>query len=91
MGLNLKPLRVRHLWQLRGYMLNRRALLALSSSVFFAAGLAMPAHAQDANAAKLLEPGRLPEKVFGSSDAPVTVIEYASMTCHHCMNFHKNV
>ena len=31
------------------------------------------------------------DRVLGRADAPVTVIEYASMTCHHCMNFHKNV
>ena len=31
------------------------------------------------------------DRVMGRADAPVTVIEYASMTCHHCMNFHKNV
>jgi len=28
---------------------------------------------------------------MGNPDAPVTVIEYASMTCPHCANFHKNV
>ena len=25
----------------------------------------------------------------GPEDAPVTIIEYASMTCPHCANFHK--
>jgi protein-disulfide isomerase len=29
--------------------------------------------------------------VLGSPDAPVEVIEYASFTCPHCANFHKNV
>jgi protein-disulfide isomerase len=38
--------------------------------------------------AKLLEPGPLPEKVLGKDDAPVTIIEYASMTCPHCARFH---
>lgn len=28
------------------------------------------------------------EMVLGAKDAPVTVIEYASMTCPHCANFH---
>ena len=28
------------------------------------------------------------DMVLGAKDAPVTVIEYASMTCPHCANFH---
>lgn len=40
--------------------------------------------------AKLLEEGTLPEKVLGNADAPITIVEYASMTCGHCANFHKN-
>ena len=28
--------------------------------------------------------------VIGDEDAPVTIIEYASMSCSHCANFHKN-
>ncbi|OQM75649.1 DsbA family protein [Manganibacter manganicus] len=39
----------------------------------------------------LLEPGPLPEKSFGPDDAPVTIIEYASLTCPHCRTFHVNV
>lgn len=38
----------------------------------------------------LLAPGPLPEKSFGAPDAPVTIIEYASLTCPHCRNFHLN-
>ncbi len=40
--------------------------------------------------AKLLEPGPLPEMWLGQEDAPVTIVEYASMTCGHCGNFHNN-
>lgn len=32
----------------------------------------------------------LPENVMGSDDAPVTIIEYSSMTCPHCAVFHKD-
>jgi len=39
----------------------------------------------------LLAPGPLPEKSFGPYDAPVTIIEYASLTCPHCRTFHVNV
>ncbi|HTV67406.1 MAG TPA: DsbA family protein [Rhizobiaceae bacterium] len=39
--------------------------------------------------AELLKPGTLPEKQIGKDDAPVTIIEYASMTCPHCASFHE--
>lgn len=39
----------------------------------------------------LLAPGPLPEKSFGPDGAPVTIIEYASLTCPHCRTFHVNV
>ncbi len=39
----------------------------------------------------LMKPGALPELTVGKADAPVTVVEYASMTCGHCANFHNNV
>ena len=31
------------------------------------------------------------DRVLGDPSAPVTVIEYASMTCMHCANFHNTV
>lgn len=37
--------------------------------------------------AKLMEPGALPDEVMGNADAPVTIVEYASMTCSHCAHF----
>ena len=30
------------------------------------------------------------EKVLGNPDAPVTLTEFASLTCPHCANFHHN-
>ena len=30
------------------------------------------------------------ELVIGDKDAPITIIEYASMSCSHCASFHKN-
>ena len=30
----------------------------------------------------------LTERVIGNSEAPITIIEYASLTCPHCANFH---
>ena len=58
-----------------------------SASALGLALLPLSAAAQEATAA-LMEPGPLPEQSFGSADAPVTVIEYASLTCGHCRNFH---
>ena len=39
--------------------------------------------------AKLLEEGALPDQAEGPADAPVTIVEYASMTCPHCAHFHE--
>lgn len=30
------------------------------------------------------------DRVLGKADAPVTIIEYASLTCPHCKDFHLN-
>ena len=35
----------------------------------------------------LMKPEALPDMVMGKADAPVTIIEYASMTCPHCAHF----
>lgn len=32
----------------------------------------------------------LADRVLGNADAKVTIIEYASLTCPHCANFHKD-
>lgn len=36
-------------------------------------------------------PGGLPDIVLGKEDAPVTIVEFASLSCGHCASFHKNV
>ncbi len=33
----------------------------------------------------------LPEKAMGTENAPVTIIEYSSLSCPHCASFHKDV
>ncbi len=38
--------------------------------------------------AELMKPGPLGEKVLGSASAPDTIIEYASLTCPICQEFH---
>jgi protein-disulfide isomerase len=37
--------------------------------------------------AELMDPGPFPDKFLGVPDAPVTIIEYASLTCTHCAMF----
>jgi protein-disulfide isomerase len=41
--------------------------------------------------ADLMKPGPLPDLTIGKADAPVTIVEYASMTCPHCAEFHNKV
>ena len=61
---------------------------ALMNAVDF--GLARSALAQAApDVAELMQPGPLGEQALGKADAPVTIIEYASMTCSHCAAFHN--
>jgi protein-disulfide isomerase len=51
------------------------------------------ANAQQGNApmAELLVEGPLGDVWLGDEDAPVVIIEYASMTCPHCATFHATV
>ena len=45
--------------------------------------------AQTPSPADLQQPGTLGDMVLGADNAPVTIIEYASMTCSHCADFHN--
>ncbi|WP_425419091.1 DsbA family protein [Oricola indica] len=76
--------------------LTRRSTLLAAAAFTAASAVPLTAFAQSAPAAagsvdmdKLLEPGPLEEQVEGAEDAPITVVEYASMTCSHCAHFHK--
>lgn len=65
--------------------LGRRAFVAVSLA---AALLFAPAAlAEDVSVDDLLMPGPLGDKVLGPVDAPVSVVEYASMSCPHCAHF----
>ena len=48
-----------------------------------------PAAAQSVTAVELLVPPPLGDRTLGKDDAPVTIVEYASMTCPHCAHFHE--
>ena len=68
----------------REFVVSTAAVLA-AGALFGSAPLAF---AQGPSNEELMRPGALPDLVLGKADAPVTIIEYASMTCPHCANFH---
>ena len=76
-------------------MITRRNLLLGASvlAIVAAAGGnmldAQPAAAQTVAAADLLVPPSIGDRILGKDDAPVTIVEYASMTCPHCAAFHE--
>jgi protein-disulfide isomerase len=65
------------------------AMLALAAAFGAAALPSFPAQAlaDDVSPAELMKPQALPDMVLGSDKAPVTIVEYASMTCPHCAHF----
>ncbi|MDH7792886.1 protein-disulfide isomerase [Ochrobactrum sp. AN78] len=76
--------------------LNRRHVISLAGAA--AAGLAFAGNASaqsrsaeaTVDAAKVAEAGKLKDMVYGKADAPVTIVEYASLTCSHCADFAVN-
>src|SRR5262245_13469879 len=70
-------------------MTRRKFSIGASTGVLAVAGLGVPALAQGPAPAELMTPGPLPEMSLGDAKAPVTMIEYASMTCPHCAAFHE--
>ena len=75
----------------------REFTFALSTTALVAAAGLSPfrlvgsASAQDANPAELVKPVPLGDMVLGDPSSPVTIIEYASMSCGHCADFHKTI
>ena len=70
----------------------RRAFLEAAGLAAGALALPSAALAQangSVSIADLMAEGPLPDVWQGSKDAPVTIIEYASMTCSHCAHFHE--
>jgi protein-disulfide isomerase len=45
----------------------------------------------EVNVKDLMEPGPLPDFISGKEDAPVTVVEYASLTCGACGYFNTKI
>ena len=70
----------------------RRAFLeaaGMAAGVLALPGAALAQANGSVSVADLMAEGPLPDVWQGSKDAPVTIIEYASMTCSHCAHFHE--
>jgi len=71
----------------------RRQLLlgAAASALLSAVAAIVPrdAFADTISQVELMQAGPLGEEAIGSENAPVTIVEYASMTCPHCAHFHE--
>lgn len=78
-------------------MLTRRRFLLTTAvaAAGFAALASFPglAFAQEPPATvdqtELMKPGVLPDMALGNPDAKVKIVEYMSMTCSHCADFHN--
>jgi protein-disulfide isomerase len=70
-------------------------LLALSAvalflPLFLPAGSSARAQ-QNPSATLVAKPVSLPDMALGQSRAPITIVEYSSLTCPHCADFEENV
>ncbi len=67
------------------------ALGAVLSALLAAAPAAISFAADEAKAPAPAASQPLPDMAIGKADAPVTIIEYSSLSCPHCAAFHKDV
>lgn len=77
-------------------ILTRRAFTTMLSLTGLAAlaglsPLRLIAEAMAQTAAEVAKPVSLPDMALGPANAPVTITEYASMTCPHCAAFNEQV
>lgn len=74
------------------YVAGALAVVALAAGIFYwRDSSAGGGPKTDPDLAELMAPGPLPDIILGKEDAPNTIVEYASMTCPHCAEFHKTV
>ncbi len=64
---------------------------ALALAAIFGLQLIGAAMAQSVTTGLLAQPMSLPDMALGEAKAPVTIFEFASMSCPHCAAFEQNV
>ena len=74
--------------QTRRRLLETMAIAIAIAAAAPLAGWPLAAAAATVSTTDLMAQGPLPDVWMGKADAPVTIIEYASMTCPHCAAFH---
>lgn len=68
--------------------LTRRDVVYGGASLVLATCIGLStALADTVDVAELMQPSKLGDIAIGSDTAPVTIVEYASMTCGHCADF----
>jgi protein-disulfide isomerase len=73
--------------------MSRRKIVSLAAAAGGVAALGAGGYwaYRSLSSADLMQPGPLGEQALGAPDAPVTMIEYASLTCPHCAHFARDV
>ena len=72
-------------------MTDRRTFLGLAAGLILpGAALAQQQPQQSAPPALAADDPRITERAIGKADAPVTVIEFFSLTCGHCAGFSRD-
>src|SRR5450631_4126900 len=71
-----------------------KSTAAIALATVALGAFALPPFPSDALAesipvADLMKPDAMPDLALGDDKAPVTIVEYASMTCPHCAHFHE--
>ena len=69
-------------------MKRRQILVTSAAALAVLSGVPAPLRVPRARAAEV--PVTEKDRILGDPDAPITIIEYSSLTCPHCARFHKD-
>ncbi len=73
----------------RRLLCQRTILVAIAVSMLSTGPSSFARAAESVPMSELMKPEALPDMVMGDPKAPVTIVEYASMTCPHCAHFQE--
>lgn len=68
-------------------MTRRDVVIGGAAALALAAVGLRPARADTVDVVELMKPSKIGDIAMGAETAPVTIVEYASMTCSHCADF----